>query len=77
MLPDPDEDSIGWLKALGDDGWITTKEAAELLGMTPGRLCRLCRRGRTPPNVAYRLSYRWTLWAYQEVDRWAAEESRR
>lgn len=73
MLPNPDADFFGWLRAIGDDV-VTTAEAAELLGMTPGRLCRLRRRGHTPPHIAAKLN-RWLLWAYPEVTSWAARRA--
>jgi hypothetical protein len=71
MLPNPDSDFMGWMRAIGDASWVTTKDAAGLLRMTPGRLCHLRRQGRTPPNVAARLDYRNFLWAREEVASWA------
>ena len=47
-IPDPSQDPLGWIKATIDDGWPTTAQAAEALGITPGRLCCLRRQGRTP-----------------------------
>jgi hypothetical protein len=69
-LPDPHADLIGWLRAIDYDG-IGTAEAAGLMGMTPGRLCRLRRCGRTPPNIAAKVGHSLILWAYPEVTRWA------
>jgi hypothetical protein len=74
VFPSP-EDFMAWLNAIGDTGWLTTAEAAELLGVTPGRLCWLRRHGRTPPNVAVKLSHRYILWAPQELTEWAARRS--
>ena len=71
MLPSPD-DFMAWLRAIGEAGWITTPEAAELLRMTPGRLCLLRRQGRTPPNLAAKTDRRHLLWAYLGVTEWAA-----
>jgi hypothetical protein len=70
MLPDPKGDFFVWLRAVDDvGGRMLTKEAAELLGVTLGRLCRLRREGRTPPRASMRLSGRYILWAATEVDR--------
>ncbi len=75
MLPDPDLDFFAWMRAVDDD-WIATDEAAGLLGVTPGRLCYLRRRGRTPPNISAKLSRRWIVWAVDGVTAWAARRAR-
>jgi hypothetical protein len=74
MLPHPDADVLGWLRAVDlTGGWVLTKEAAALVGITPGRLCYLRRRGRISHDATLQLSASHILWAVTEVDRLATE----
>lgn len=63
MTPNPKDDPLGWLRVTSDRSWLSTAEAAEQLGITPGRLCRLRRLGHTPPGASMRVSRKVILWA--------------
>ena len=71
LTPNPLADPLGWLQATGDRSWLTTAQAGELLGISPARLCRLRRRGRTPSAGSLRISRQVILWSADEVERWA------
>lgn len=66
MTPNPKDDPLGWLRATSDQPWLSTAEAAKQLGITPGRLCRLRRLGRTPPAASMRVSRNVILWSLAE-----------
>lgn len=63
---------MAWVRATIDDCWLTTAEAAEVLGMSPARLCRLRRRGHLPPGMSAKFMRSMIVWAAEEVDRWSA-----
>lgn len=63
MPPNPKDDPLGWLRATSDQPWLSTAEAAKQLGITPSRLCRLRRMGRTPPAASMRVSRKVILWS--------------
>lgn len=73
MIPDPKANPLGWLQATGDRPWMTTGEAARLLGVTPERLCHLRRSQRLPPTASLKVGRRAILWASGEMERLVTE----